>query len=34
MLTAEADKFKKVAAWQPQFALQDIIQHAWTWTNK
>ena len=34
MLTADADKFTQIAAWQPQYKLDDIISHAWTWYNQ
>ena len=33
-LTADAGKFMKVSNWQPQFKLNDIIQHAWAWYNR
>ena len=33
-LTALADKFQKLSGWQPQFGLDSMIQHAWTWYNK
>jgi UDP-glucose 4-epimerase len=33
-LTAVADKFQKLSGWQPQFGLDSMIQHAWTWYNK
>jgi len=34
ILTADAGKFIKVSNWQPQFKLNDIIQHAWAWYNR
>lgn len=33
-LTADASKFMSVSEWQPQWGLEDIIQHAWTWYNR
>lgn len=33
MLTADADKFKLLAGWQPAFGLNDMVQHAWNWYN-
>jgi UDP-glucose 4-epimerase len=34
ILTANADKFMNVSAWQPKFVMTDIINHAWTWYNR
>jgi UDP-glucose 4-epimerase len=34
MLTADADKFCKVANWNPCFGLEDMIQHAWEWYTR
>jgi UDP-glucose 4-epimerase len=34
MLTASADKFTRVSGWKPQYALVDIIEHAWRWYNR
>lgn len=34
ILTADASKFMQVSSWTPQFNLQDIIKHAWTWYNR
>jgi UDP-glucose 4-epimerase len=31
MLTADATKFMTVSSWKPQWGLEDIIRHAWTW---
>ena len=33
-LTAESIKFQNTVDWRPKYALQDIIQHAWTWYNR
>jgi UDP-glucose 4-epimerase len=33
-LTADASKFMAVSTWQPQYGLEDIIQHAWAWYNR
>jgi UDP-glucose 4-epimerase len=34
MLTADASKFMAVSEWKPQFALIDMIRHAWAWYTK
>lgn len=34
MLTADADKFCKVASWSPRFGLEDIVRHAWAWYTR
>jgi UDP-glucose 4-epimerase len=34
MLTADASKFMAVSGWKPQFALIDMIRHAWAWYTK
>jgi UDP-glucose 4-epimerase len=34
MLTADAGKFMGVCAWQPQFDIKNIIEHAWAWYNR
>lgn len=31
VLTASSEKFLGECAWQPAYALEDIIQHAWAW---
>lgn len=33
-LTADPTKFMSASSWQPQFNLNDIIQHVWKWYNK
>jgi UDP-glucose 4-epimerase len=33
MLTADSTKFAKVSSWQPQYGLEDMIRHVWTWYN-
>jgi UDP-glucose 4-epimerase len=33
-LTADATKFMTVSSWKPQYGLEDIIRHAWTWYTK
>jgi UDP-glucose 4-epimerase len=33
-LTADSAKFQSVCSWKPQFVLNDIIKHAWTWYNQ
>ena len=34
ILTAESTKFQSVSSWKPQFAINDIIKHAWAWYNR
>ena len=34
VLVADAGKFIAVSGWQPQFNLEDIVTHAWTWYNR
>ena len=34
MLTADANKFIGTSGWKPQFNLEEIITHAWTWYNR
>lgn len=34
MLTADADKFCKVANWTARFGLEDMVSHAWAWYNR
>jgi UDP-glucose 4-epimerase len=34
MLTADAEKFTKIAQWQPRFNLEDMVRHAWAWYTK
>ncbi len=34
MLTADATKFMTVSGWKPQWGLEHILQHAWTWYNQ
>ena len=34
MLTADASKFMAVSGWQPQWGLEDILRHAWTWYTR
>jgi len=34
VLTASAEKFNRIANWQPKYNLVDIIKHAWTWYNQ
>lgn len=34
VLTADSGKFQSVSTWKPQFALTDMIRHAWTWYNR
>ena len=34
VLTASADKFHKISGWQPQFDLEQIVQHAWAWYTR
>lgn len=34
MLTADASKFMSVSGWQPQWGLEDILRHAWTWYTR
>jgi len=34
MLTADADKFAKLAQWKPRFGLEEIIRHAWSWYTR
>lgn len=34
ILTADSAKFQSVCSWSPQFGLNDIIKHAWTWYNR
>lgn len=34
MLTADASKFMSVSGWKPQWGLEDILRHAWTWYNR
>jgi UDP-glucose 4-epimerase len=34
VLTADSSKFMRVSSWKPQYGLEDIIQHAWTWYNR
>lgn len=31
VLTAMADRFQQVSAWQPRYNLDDIVKHAWAW---
>jgi UDP-glucose 4-epimerase len=31
ILTADSTKFAKVSAWQPQYGLEDMVRHAWSW---
>lgn len=33
-LTADSAKFQQTAGWQPQYNLEDMITHAWTWYNR
>jgi UDP-glucose 4-epimerase len=33
-LTASADRWHRVAGWNPRFSLDDIIRHAWTWYTR
>lgn len=33
-LTADAAKFMSVSGWKPQWALEDILRHAWTWYTR
>jgi UDP-glucose 4-epimerase len=33
-LTASPARWSNATGWQPAFALQDIVQHAWTWYNR
>lgn len=33
-LTADASKFMDVSGWQPKWALEDIIRHAWAWYTR
>ena len=34
VLTADAGKFMSVTGWKPQWALEDMIQHAWAWYTR
>ena len=34
MLTADATKFSQISGWQPQYNLEHMVLHAWTWLNK
>jgi UDP-glucose 4-epimerase len=34
VLTADSAKFQSVSTWEPQFVLNDMIKHAWTWYNR
>ena len=34
VLTADANKFMSASSWRPQFALNDMIRHAWAWYNR
>lgn len=34
VLTASSDKFTACSGWQPEYSLEDIIQHAWAWYTK
>lgn len=31
VLTASAEKFNRIAQWQPKYNLVDIVKHAWAW---
>ena len=33
-LTADAAKFNQVSGWRPEYTLNNIVQHAWTWYNR
>jgi UDP-glucose 4-epimerase len=34
MLTADATRFMSVSGWKPQWGLEDILHHAWTWYTR
>jgi UDP-glucose 4-epimerase len=34
ILTADSTKFQSVSNWRPQFVLNDMIKHAWTWYSR
>jgi UDP-glucose 4-epimerase len=34
MLTADATKFMNTSGWKPQYGLENILSHAWTWYNR
>lgn len=34
MLTADATKFMTASGWKPEYGLEDIIRHAWTWYTR
>ena len=34
VLTADANKFINMSGWKPQFNLEEIITHAWSWFNR
>jgi UDP-glucose 4-epimerase len=34
VLTADANKFINMSSWKPQFNLEEIITHAWSWYNR
>jgi UDP-glucose 4-epimerase len=34
VLTASAERFQRLAGWQPKFGLEDMISHAWAWYNR
>jgi len=31
VLTASAERFNSISGWAPQFNLEDMVRHAWTW---
>jgi UDP-glucose 4-epimerase len=34
ILTADATKFMTVSRWKPQYGLENILSHAWSWYNR